>query len=456
MSDGPWYRLYVVAAVFCFAASWTLAILRAEVGEKHPLDLLTSNGFAYYANLPSVLIDGDLDLSNQAMAWRGSEGSAWMLDGRYPIGVSLTLLPSFLCAHTVSWLAYSLCGAKIVAPSGFTIIYLLFNVAFIMAFWTTAMMALDRMILKRYRLHRHSIVAGILMYWLGSYFLWYFLREPFWAHLLSSTWIVITVCLVDRILMALDEQRFVWWHWPVVAFATSMAIVCRITDVFLVPFFVYLAYRILRGGFLLRTLAVLPLIIASMFPIVLQFVIWANIHQEPFELNPAAVGYAKQERFYWAQPVFFRMLFSSFNGLFFWSPILLASVWGLAWKLSRHEGWRDSLLMCLVLSAAILCYINGSWYGWHFGVAVGARAFLELAVLFILGFAFAFQRLRSFSAGYRRIVIALFVMAVCLGYGLMGLHHWNAAWRPSNDYLFDWERRIYPPRTTYFQNDGRQ
>ena len=99
MSDGPWYRLYVVAAVFCFAASWTLAILRAEVGEKHPLDLLTSNGFAYYANLPSVLIDGDLDLSNQAMDWRGSEGSAWMLDGRYPIGVSLTLLPSFLCAH---------------------------------------------------------------------------------------------------------------------------------------------------------------------------------------------------------------------------------------------------------------------------------------------------------------------------------------------------------------------
>jgi hypothetical protein len=457
VSDGSWYRVYVAAAILCFAASWALVILRAEVGVKHPLDLLTSNGFAYYAYLPSALLDGDLDLSNQAQAWRGIEGSVWMLHGRYPIGVSLTLLPSFLCAHAVSWLAYSISGAEAVAPTGFTIIYLLFNVAFIMAFWTAAMMALDRMILRRYQVHQGSAVAGILVYWLGSYFLWYFLLDPFWAHVLSSTWIVIVVCLVERIITALDERRFLWWHWPVLAFATSMAVVCRVTDVFLVPFFAYLVYRVFRGGFLIRALAVSPLIIAGMLPIALQWVVWGHVHGSLSELNPAAVGYGEQERFYWMQPVFFRMLFSSLNGLFFWSPILLASVWGLIWQLSRCGGWRDAILVCLVLSAAVLCYINGSWYAWYFGVAVGARAFLELGVLFILGFAFAFQRLRSFRTVHRGISIALLAMAVFLGYSLMALHHRSAAWRPQRAYLFEWEKRIYAPRTGDFQTgESRQ
>ena len=43
----------------------------------------------------------------------------------------------------------------------------------------------------------------------------------------------------------------------------------------------------------------------------------------------------------------------------------------------------------------MLWYVNSSWYAWWFGESFGARAFLELSVLFVLGLGFAFERLRG-------------------------------------------------------------
>ena len=44
-----------------------------------PVELLSKNGFAYYAYLPSAVIDGDLDLANQRMQWSAEGGALWML-----------------------------------------------------------------------------------------------------------------------------------------------------------------------------------------------------------------------------------------------------------------------------------------------------------------------------------------------------------------------------------------
>jgi hypothetical protein len=152
-------------------------------------------------------------------------------------------------------------------------------------------------------------------------------------------------------------------------------------------------------------------------------------------------------------------LFSSRRGLFFWTPVLIFSAWGLIWHGMRARGnesgpaqtngSRDPLLVCFVLSAAILWYVNGSWYAWWFGNSLGNRGYLELAGLFIIGFGFAYTWLERTSVRCRRTALALILMAIGVNYTLAGLKLMTAR-LDGHAPLLAWEKRVFTGRWERF------
>lgn len=109
-------------------------------------------------------------------------------------------------------------------------------------------------------------------------------------------------------------------------------------------------------------------------------------------------------------------LFSPYNGLFFWSPILLAAVAGLVLLAWKHPRLGLALLAGFVLT----CYINGAIKTWNTAGSFGARRFLNCTPLFVVGLAYGYDRLlRSRAPLLRALVPALTLLAVAWNGGLI-------------------------------------
>ena len=99
-----------------------------SLGQEHPLRFPNQNGLGYYMYMPSLVLDGDLDFRNQAALSLGSsEAPRWLVSGRYPMGVAISLTPSFLVAHAFSRGLHALTGSHVFAPDGFTLLYQVLN-----------------------------------------------------------------------------------------------------------------------------------------------------------------------------------------------------------------------------------------------------------------------------------------------------------------------------------------
>ena len=78
--------------------------------------------------------------------------------------------------------------------------------------------------------------------------------------------------------------------------------------------------------------------------------------------------------------VMVKLLFSSYRGLFFSSPVLLLGIYGL-WRMWNGRTLRREAALCASIFAAFLL-MNGAFNGWHGGYSFGPR-YLAPAIPFI-------------------------------------------------------------------------
>ena len=93
------------------------------------------------------------------------------------------------------------------------------------------------------------------------------------------------------------------------------------------------------------------------------------------------------------------VLVSPRKGLFFYAPLLLLALPGLAALPDRLRQWRAPLAMLLVLNT----YLIASWWDWQFGASYGHRGFVDFYPAFALGLAVAF----AYASSRRPLRIAL-------------------------------------------------
>jgi hypothetical protein len=404
----------------------------AAVSCKPRFELAVSDARSYYVYLPSLVIDGDLDFNNQVLEhWDGDcpppcqRTPRGLVKNKYPVGVALTLAPSFLTAHALAHAGHALTGASWCVPDGYSAPYQVCNFAFVLALAVWSMALTDRLLTEGLGLDPTLTGLAVLAVWLGSPLLYYTFREPFMAHGPGAAWVTASVFLVWRLRRGLDGGRLPGWRLGLLAFTTSMALVCRPSNAFLFPFFCYLVVHIARAGLLGRLLRLVPAVLAGLAPLYVQALVWYGLY------GRFVVDTYEGEGFRWAHPAAWQTLFSSRHGLFFWSPLLLASAAGAGWRLWRRP---HPLLACLAGSFLLLWYCNSAWHCWWFGDAFGGRAFVELSSLFVLGLAAALEEVGRLGRRPRHALMAGLALAIAYQLVLMALYISHGI--PRNDYLF--------------------
>jgi hypothetical protein len=271
-------------------------------------------------------------------------------------------------------------------------------------------------------------VAGIFTYALGTNFVYYMVREPLMSHLAGATWLLIAIWCTDRITRTGGSLKT---YGMLGAFAAAMAFICRMTNLFAAPIAVFLIIRLWQQKRQHEFIKAVPRFALAALPLLAQLLIWHALNGHAVAGNVQGMGYRSNEGFLWTHPQWWRILISSRHGLFFWSPLLVFSIWGVVLALRES---RDPLLVAWAIGALILYYLNSAWVYWSFGNSFGAREFVELAGLFMIGTAMLYRWLAKRSIGTRIAVYSL--IALCCVYNWIMMALYISQRIPRDAYLF--------------------
>jgi hypothetical protein len=425
------YILYIFLGIFFLCSSAILSALQMRYDGI--FTFIRSDGRAYYIYLPALVLDGDLDFSNQLQnPWNIAyqplnpevKTELGFIKNKYPVGLAMTIAAPFLLAHGVSKGLYRLTDWPAFAPNGYSVLYQLLCAGFIMALGVISMIFVDRLLTGRFRLAGKIAAASVLTFWIGSQYAYYFFREPFMVHIVSGFWVTASILLVDHMLSRLDSNELSLKDCFLLILSLSMAMVCRPTNLFIMPFLLYLGYQLVQRGMLARLLKMAPFCLIGLLPIIIQMAVW-------YKTTGHFISWSYgEEGFIWLLPALGQTILSSRHGLLVWSPLVGFSAAGFIMSKTRHRGF----LSCYLLSFVVLWYLNSAWHTWWFGDAFGARAFLELSSLFILGLGLFIEHISRSGRAVKVLASVGILICVCYNWSLMALYILSRI--PRGDYLF--------------------
>jgi hypothetical protein len=372
--------------------------------------LVGGDGVGYYAYLPSVVLDGDLDFANQyaallppdhhLVAARTTTGKSF---NYWPIGPALLWLPFFVLAHGLALLLNAAgvairldgCGywhqAFVIAGGiacGGAALWLAFDVARRVARQASAMWAVALV-----------ACAGNLSYYMTA--------EASLAHATAAFVVSLFFAAWLR-----TRGRHGPAHAALLGALAGLVAVVRTQDVLLVV--VPLAAE-LAGSFrstrrlgrakavatICRDAVIMALTAAAVYSP--QFLVSATLYGtwwRPPQLHARWEGVLQ---FAWSSPHFWPVLFSAQAGLLVWHPIFAVALVGALplWRRGR------TLAVALVVGVLAQTYLLGCWYDWAQGRAFGGRAFVSCLPLFAAGLAAIIDATRRALAARPRVRRAL-------------------------------------------------
>jgi hypothetical protein len=399
-------RIYAGIAAFLYVIGLLMLVLRVRYGySDRRFDFANSDGKFYYAYVAGAFVDGDLSARIAYRRWDYNPPDSDHLDAfgrplnQYPIGVSLTLIPSFVVAHAASLAMHGLTKSALFLPDGYSLPYQLINFAWMTYLvWATFLM-LDRLMAQCFKLTGFAIMLAILGAWIGTQYVYHQVRFPLMSVIAGPFWATALVYVAAAAVGEIEKSRVVTWRWPAMVFCLAMAFVCRNTNAIFGLFVVYPFWVLIRAGLLGKLLRQAPLMLAGCIPILLQMCVWK------YQFNHfLAVSYGLDARFYWLHPAFWQIMFSARAGMFVWVPVWALGTLGALICLRRGYGgaW---IIRTYLLAFLILWYVNSSYWAWPFSNYPN-RGFLELIGLPALGLGILIRD-TSKSLAQRRLVLGI-------------------------------------------------
>ena len=373
-----------------------MAIAFARAPKRQtPGALFVGDGFGYYIYLPSLIIDRDLDLANQ-IAHQPQQFEHWTfapvpatgkLGNIFQIGPALLWLPFFVSAHLLV-LALHVVGMRI-PQNGFGWAYELPVYCASFAYGLVGVAHIYKL-LKDLWGERVSAVSTALVVLASpvAAYLWF---EPDMSHAVSMMLIAMLVYHLHR-LSSGQSRGLAAWAW-IGALCGFIALV-RLPDVIVGVGVAWVGASTLIGGAgdregappdwakVLASAAVAALVASAIF--IPQLLVWKAIYGKALSMPPNPF----YTRIDWSRPDLFNYFFSTYHGLFSWTPILAAATAGLLWGAVRGVPVMRWSLVIFCLAA----YFNSSIYEWWAGASFGERRMVDYAVVFALGLGYLFQR----------------------------------------------------------------
>lgn len=365
---------------------------------------ITTDGVTYFAQLRSVLFDGDLAIADEY----GYLGQPTRPGYFVPIGPTLLWLPAYLVVAAVDWLGRSVGAWSPPADPialGLTLPYVRIVSLSSYAIAAAGLVALLRYIGREFR-RSIAFVATLLIFGATPLF-WYMVYEPSMTHAPSFGFVALfAVACGAWVPHEITPRRS-----AVLGALAAMAFLVRPQEalIVLLPAFLIAAApgswpsRVQKGLALLKWAAV-----AAVPWLLLQIVhAWVLYHANDFAFFGAQGGYLDPLHSRWADT-----LFSSWHGFLSWTPIAYVAVIGTFAYFRRNRAWAAAAIAILLLMA----WVNGSTADWGAGWSFGGRRFVSTLALLAPGLALTvdFLRRRPLAA-----IAPLAVMALWWNYLLM-------------------------------------
>ncbi len=412
-------RLYALCAAGLYLIAILVMMVKVRYGvSDRRFDFAPSDGKSYYVYVVSIVTEGSLDPEVGFRHWGYEHDSKTSYDSRgrilniYPIGVSLSVSPSFIVAHLLSKIVYAVTRSHWFAPDGYTIIYQLLNLAWVMfASWATFVL-LDRIMARHFKLSGAAIAIGVMGAWIGTQYTYHLLRFPLMSLVFGPFWATAFVYCCVEATDKIRRYKEVSWYWAGMALSIAMTFECRNTNLIWSLFGLYPLYLAVRQGLLPRLISrQLPWMVLCLFPIVLQMLVWHNQFG-----HYIAVSYGSTATFYWTHPAFWQEMVSLRAGLLVWVPVWTMGLIGLIWYARSRpgSGW---IVGFYLLTFLIIWYVNSAYWAWPLGNYPN-RGFAEWVGMVAIGLALIFQH--AWQSRFRTTVLLALVVAFTCGTWLAG------------------------------------
>jgi hypothetical protein len=423
-----WFFILIVTV-----ESFTLFFTRAD---EYPYGAISgSDGQCYYAFLRSSWIDHDLNFENEfgELNYLGHgrdtllhfprSPKTGLLFNMFPVGFPIFHLPFFATAHVLTWLGNQ-AGIWQLALDGYSLPYQ-FAVLIGAIFWGACAFASTQRLLNRYFSPGLSSLTTFLFF-LAFQGLFQIIRFPCNPHLQSLLIFNLLLMLGFKVQDRQDTLR----TWASLGLCVGILSLLRIEcGVVLAYPAVLLLWKTVSQykttgqipPHAWRSCAGVGLVVGTafligFFPQILMWrLMWGDWLREGLQVD---VG------FHWTTPLLLETLFSTFRGLFYWTPIAFLGCLGLGWLLRSSRvgiALRGAIVPLLILWYVYSC--------WPIGYSYGARRFIVVSTLFAFGYASLIERF----PGYRFLTV--------------GIGFLLAAWNHILIYLY---LNGHVPRTTGF------
>lgn len=405
-------KLVAGAAVACLAG-YIYAYGSGSAGQP-----IRSDAFSYYVYLPAWALHHDPSLQAVADDCCGGEFPDWTAIVRWrftrqwvnahPIGEAVMIAPFFAAAHALTrWTNLS--------PDGFTPYYQ-HGAGLAGLFYVLVGLWFLQRLLERY-FSRGVTVATLTTLLAGTSLYHYATFDSTWSH-------AFTFALFGAFLERFDARRPGRLADDLVLGAISgLLILVRHTNV-LIPicFFGAQAWRS-------RSLPLVPAAVATLM-VLPQLWLYYRATGHWLISSYGSLGFT------FDSPHFAGVLVSPRKGLFFYAPLLLLALPGLAALPGRLRDWRAPIAVLLVANT----YLIASWWDWQFGASYGHRGFVDFYPAFALGLAVAFAYVSSRRP--LRIATTCAVTLLCALSVFQMLQYWHRV-LPMSDVTWPQYRAIF-------------
>lgn len=391
-------RLYFVFVGLLLLGCVGLLVVSMNRGGS--AQLITSDGKAYYAWARSVLLDHDIDFSNDyAIAYPPDplppEATQVTPKGKvvnkYPIGLAILETPGLLFGHLVALSRPSIQANGVSAPYQLAVsVWLLLIALAGLCLLFRTMVALGSSPFEAFVFSTAIVVCTNLIHYMA--------KEPAMAHAAGMA----VICLAAHDMARFKKgpegvsiRRSMYW-----GALLGLLLLIRNSNVFVLPFFAgLLLHRQLCDTRRVAAMGASLLVVALLQPVA-TFALWGEFRLstyagEGLAFNPHGMA---------------ATLASQRHGLFIYHPwyavLLVTTAWGLA-----KPGLR-LLSASALASFLVLAAINGSWPCWWFGDSFGNRAFIE--VLPPLSIVAALVCAQAASTFRRRLALASVAAIACV------------------------------------------
>ncbi len=315
---------------------------------------------------------------------------------KYPSGAALLQTPFFLICHA---LAKPL-GFK---ADGFSRIYS-FGLYFSGIFYCS----LGLFLLSSFLAQRFSPFISFiapLLFLAASNLYYYSIDVPGMSHVYSFFLFSLIIYLTPFIISKPNLK-----HFSLFVACLVLAVLTRPTNILigLFPLFYNINSKIefysrIKLFFNNKLIISIASIIALLLAIP-QFLYWYGNTGSIITYSYGSEGFD-----FWKNPKILEVWFSTNNGLFTYTPLLILSLFGIAIMIKniKIEAYFIGLLFLLI------SYIFASWWNWWFGCSFGGRSFVEYYALLIIPFAYLLEFAFKHKL-YRWLILPLIACCIYL------------------------------------------